>query len=101
MKHLPWPWLLVSGGHFIATAGVGGLIFLASHVPPKAIDLDAVISGLAGLEWILMAPRKGLLAAWPAETTPALLPPLATLLNSLLWGAALLGLQRAWRRLTR
>ena len=97
----PWRWLAVSAAHFLATVAIAGLIFLVSHVPPRAINLDSVLSVLAGVEWVLVAPRKGVLAAWPTETTPALLPPIATLLNSLGWGGLLLWMRREWRRLTR
>ena len=78
--------------------GLGGLIFLVSHIPPKAVNLDAVISALVFLENVLVAPRKLLLWLWPWETIPSGLIWVLTAINSLVWGAVLATLKVAWQK---
>ena len=78
--------------------GLGGLIFLVSHIPPKAVNLDAVISALVFLENVLVAPRKLLLWLWPWETIASGLIWVLTVINSLVWGAVLATLKVAWQK---
>jgi hypothetical protein len=70
-----------------------GVIFLAAHVPPKAVDLDAPIRGLQTGYEILRAPRLVLRWLWPGESSPLWLNWLLTILNSLVWGVGLAGLK--------
>ena len=86
--------------HFLILLGVSGLIFFASHLPPKAINLDGLILFLAGVEQVVEAPRKFLLWLWPGEATPRGLGLALTVINSLVWGVALAALKRLWRGLT-
>jgi hypothetical protein len=92
--------ILFSILHFCGALIIGGLIFLAAHLPPKAVNLDSVILMLANFEDVLLAPRKLFLQGWPGETTPRFLGVLATILNSAAWGCALAGVRLVWRRLT-
>jgi len=92
------PVLLFALLHYGVVLSLAGLIFLASHVPPKAINLDGLVLALFQTETVLTAPRKFLLWLWPGESTPALLSFFTTVLNSLLWGFALASLRRLWRK---
>src|ERR1043166_1054851 len=67
--------------HYLILLLTGGAIFLASHFPPKAVNLDALILVLFNTEFILTAPRKFLLWLWPGETTPGLLSMGTMILN--------------------
>jgi hypothetical protein len=91
--------LLFAALHYVALLSLGGLIFLVSHIPPRAVNVDAMLAVLVAVENVLVAPRKFLLWLWPWETTPAALGSILTVLNSLVWGAGLAGLKTAWRRL--
>ena len=73
-------------------------VFLVSHIPPKAVNLDAVISALVFLENVLVAPRKLLLWLWPWETIASGLIWVLTVINSLVWGAVLATLKVAWQK---
>src|SRR5882724_11287467 len=84
--------------HYLVLLLMAGAIFLASHFPPKVVNLDPLILALFNAESILTAPRKFLLWLWPGETTPGLLSMLTMLLNSLIWGAVLAGLRWLWVR---
>ena len=84
--------------HYGVLLGIAGLVFLAGHVPPKAIDLDSLLSALVTVETVLVAPRKGLLWLWPWETTPAGFGLWLTLINSAAWGFGLAGVRGFWRR---
>ncbi len=92
--------LLFAALHYLVLLGLAGLIFLFSHVPPKAVNLDAVILGLANVETVLVSPRKFFLWIWPGESTPRYLGFVASLFNSLLWGFLLAGCKTAWRKMT-
>ena len=85
--------------HYLLLIAIAGLLFLASHVPPKAANLDSVILALFAAESVLTAPRKVFLALWPGETTPAFLSFASTLVNSLLWGSAMAALNWLWQKL--
>ena len=87
--------------HYVVLLGVGGLIFLAGHVPPKAVNLDAAISGMVAVETVLEAPRKVVLKLWPWETTPSGFGTILSLINSLTWGLLLAGIRVAWQRAVR
>lgn len=69
-------------------AGLSGLIFLVSQIPPKAVQLDPLISVLVGAENVLVAPRRLAFACWPFESTPAGAGLVLTILNSAAWGIA-------------
>ncbi len=86
--------------HYLGLAGLSGLIFLVIHLPPKAVNLDALISALVFLENILVAPRKLLLWSYPWESAPAGLGLVLTVINSLTWGLALATLKTLWRKAT-
>lgn len=86
--------------HFAVLLCVSGLIFVASHIPPKAVNLDSIILFLAGVEWVLEAPRKFLLWVWPGESTQRWLGFFVSVVNSLVWGCALACLKWLWRRAT-
>ena len=79
---------------------LGGIIFLLSHVPPKAVNLDGLVLALVRVEDLLVTPRRLLLRLWPGETTPGGLGLCLTILNSLVWGCSLAGLRLLWRKLT-
>jgi len=79
--------------HFVAWSALAGTIFLLSHIPPKAVNLDTLILGLVRVEDVFVYPRKWILAGWPGERTPSLLPLCATVLNSIVWGAVLAGVR--------
>src|SRR5438067_7671742 len=59
--------------HYGAVLLFSGLIFFASHLPPKAINVDGIIMLLFRGETVLTAGRKVLLWLWPGESTPGLL----------------------------
>jgi len=92
--------MATASGGYAALLGVSGLIFFASHIPPKAVDLDGLINLLVAVENVLVAPRKFILWLWPWENTPAYLGLVLTCFNSLAWGLALTGIKRCWRKLT-
>jgi len=79
--------------HYLTVLLVAGFLFLISHVPPKAVNLDAVILALFKIEWVLTGPRKFLLWVWPGELTPAWLGFATKFSNSLIWGTVLAGLK--------
>jgi len=82
--------------HYATVLSVAGLIFVISHIPPRAVILDVVILALFKIEWVLIAPRKFLLWLWPGELTPVWLGFATTLSNSLLWGTVLAALKMFW-----
>jgi hypothetical protein len=82
--------------HYLVLLILSGLIFFASHVPPKAANLDGAILGLFQVENVLTAPRKFLLWLVPGETTPGLLGLGTAVLNSLIWGVALASGRALW-----
>ncbi len=75
---------------------VSGVIFLASHFPPSAANLDSVIVVVVNVESILEGPRKLLLHVWPWESTPRGFGIVASLFNCLVWGLGLTALRRFW-----
>ena len=80
---------------------VSGLIFLASHFPPKAANLDSLIVGLVKVETVLEGPRKLLLRLWPWENTPRGFGIVASVFNSLVWGLGLTAIRSFWLSATR
>jgi hypothetical protein len=86
--------------HYLVLNCLGGLIFVVIHIPPKAVNLDGLLSALVFVEDILVAPRKLLLWLWPWETTPSGFGLVLTLINSLIWGVALAAGRSAWRKAT-
>ena len=87
LKRALWLALL----HFITVLGVAGVVFLLSHVPPKAVNLDGLITAMVMVENVLVCFRKLLLDFWPLENTPASLGSILSVLNSLGWGLLLSG----------
>ena len=75
---------------------LSGLIFLASHFPPSAANLDSMIVGLVNVESILEGPRKILLRFWPWESTPRGFGIVASVFNSLAWGLGFTAMRRFW-----
>jgi len=84
--------------HYGAVMGLSALIFFASHLPPKAVNVDGLIMVLFQGETVLTAPRKVLLWLWPGESTPGLLSVFTTVVNSLLWGCALAICRLLWAK---
>lgn len=80
---------------------VSGLIFLASHFPPSAANLDSLIAGLVNVETVLEGPRKLLLRLGPWESTPRGFGIAASVCNSLVWGVVLAALRRFWLSATK
>ena len=97
LKSVLWFALL----HYLAALCLAGIIFLVSHVPPKAVNLDGLMVILHAGQSVLAGPRKLLLWAYPGEATPGWLGPVSTVLNSLVWGVALSGAKLAWRTVTK
>ena|GEM_PF-5477751 len=86
--------------HFVVLKAVEGTIFLVSHVPPKAVNLDGVYAFLVHIEDVLKFPRWLVDKLWRWETTPQVLPLALTIFNSAVWGAALAILRNFWRKAT-
>ena len=76
-----------------------GVIYLAAHVPPKAVNLDVPIRALQRVYEILRAPRFVLRWLWPGENSPLLLNWLLTMLNSLVWGVGLSVMRILWAKI--
>ncbi len=91
--------ILFSLLHFLVMVAVDGVIYLAAHIPPKAVNLDAPIRWLQQVYEILRAPRFILRWLWPGEHSPLLLNWLLTILNSLVWGVGLAGLGTLWAKM--
>jgi hypothetical protein len=94
LKRMFWFGLL----HFVTLQALAGFIFMAAHIPPKAVNLDGVIDLLVRFEDVLVFPRWLVLKCWPWEHTPGGLGLFLTLFNSAVWGAALAGLRSFWRK---
>ena len=75
---------------------VDGVIYLAAHIPPKVVNLDAPIQGLQWVYEVLRAPRFVLRRLWPTESSPLWLNWPLAILNSLVWGTGLAGLKITW-----
>lgn len=90
--------LVFSVFYFLVLELLDGLIFLLSHVPPKAANLDGLILKFYAVERLLAAPRGLLRSLWPWESTPPGFNILLTILNCLLWGLFLTGLKTLWTR---
>lgn len=86
--------------HYFVVLCLAGILFLISHIPPKAVNLDVVILALFNVESVLTGPRKLLLRFWPGESTPGWLSFTSTVANSFLWGTALATLKIVWRKVT-
>src|SRR6202040_195189 len=84
---------------YVVLLALAAVIFLLSHIPPKAVNLDFLILKFGGLETLLLWPRSLLRRLWPGESTPTVLNYLLSALNCLLWGLALAGLKTFWTRI--
>ena len=100
-RRLIWQVILFALLQYAVLLAVSGLIFLTSHFPPSAANLDSVIVGLVNVESILEGPRKFLLHLWPWETTPRGFGIVASLFNSLAWGGGLMAMRRFWISFTK
>ena len=78
-----------------------GAIFLLSHVPPSAVNLDGVILFLGDAEEFLALPRVLLRRLWPGESTPTALNFVLTFVNCILWGLVLASVKSLWENLRR
>jgi len=87
--------------YYLAFVALDGVIFLFSHVPPKAVNLDGLILPLFAAERILAWPRLILRWLWPGESTPACLNLVMTVLNCLIWGLTLASLKALWTKAQR
>lgn len=87
--------------HFIVLKSLAGVIFLAAHTPPKAVNLDGVITFLVHIEDVLVFPRWLALKLWPFEHTPGGLGFVLTVFNSAVWGFGLAALRNFWRNATK
>ena len=84
--------------YYVVLLALDAVIFLLSHIPPKAVNLDFLILKLGGLETLLRWPRSLLRHLWPGESTPTALNHLLSALNCLLWGLTLASLKTLWIR---
>jgi hypothetical protein len=75
------------------------LVFVLSHIPPVAANLDPLITPIARLEAALLWSKQLLRSLWPGESTPRLLLWAVTFINWILWGFLLAWVWRGWRRL--
>ena len=82
--------------YYVLLLALNAVIFLLSHIPPKAVNLDFLILKFGEVERILLWPRSLLRRLWPGESTPTALNYLLSGLNCLLWGLALSGLKTFW-----
>ena len=96
LKKVLWFALL----HFVLLKAVEGIIFMAAHIPPRAVNLDGAIEVLVRIEDVLVFPRWLVLRLWPWENTPPGLGLGLTVFNSIAWGAGLAGLHHFWRKAT-
>ena len=85
--------------YYVVLLALDAIIFLLSHIPPRAVNLDFLILKFGGLETLLLWPRSLLRRLWPGESTPTVLNYLLSALNCLLWGFALAGLKTFWTRI--
>jgi hypothetical protein len=74
------------------------LVFVLSHIPPMAANLDPLVAPLARVEIALLWSKQLLRSLWPGETSSRLLLWSVTVANWLLWGFLLALLWRLWRR---
>lgn len=87
--------------HYLVLSGVSGVVFLTSHTPPNAVNLEALVNALVAVENILVAPRKLILWLWPWEHTPSHLGLMLTCGNSIAWGLVMAVIKVCWQKLTR
>jgi hypothetical protein len=88
--------LLCAFFYYLAFLALDGVLFLLSHIPPKAVNLDALIVRLVEVEEFLAWPRVFLRHLWPGESTPTAFNYVLPLLNCLVWGLLLAGLKAVW-----
>jgi hypothetical protein len=84
--------------YYFVMVFLGAVIFILSHIPPAAVNLDWLVLKVAALREILGWPRPWLRRLWPGETTPAAVNFLARILTCLIWGFALSGARTLWSR---
>ena len=100
-RRLSWQVIFFALLQYAVLLAVSGLIFLASHFPPSAANLDSVIVGLVNIESIIEGPRKLFLHLWPWESTPRGFGIAASICNSLVWGFGLTAIRRFWLSATK
>ena len=82
--------------YYLVFLALDAVIYLLSHVPPKAVELNSLVLFLFDLERVLAAPKTFLRWLWPGESTPRYLNLLVTLLNCVVWGLVLAGAKKFW-----
>lgn len=87
--------------HYLSLQCLAGVIFLAVHTPPRAVNLDGLISFLVRIEDVLVFPRWLALRLWPFEYTPPGMGIALAVWNSAVWGGTLAALRNFWRHATR
>jgi hypothetical protein len=95
-RSLPRQVILFGLLYYLVFLALDALIYLLSHVPPKAVDLNSLVLFLFDLERVLAGPKAFLRRLWPGESTPRYLNLLVTFLNCVVWGLGLAGLRRLW-----
>jgi hypothetical protein len=90
--------LLFAVIYYFLMLALGVVILILSHIPPGLMNLDWVILKIGVIREILGWPRPLLRRLWPAETTPAAVNLLATVMTCLIWGFALSGVKTLWTR---
>ena len=88
MKRVIFKVLLYSVAFYLFLLALRGVSFLVAHLP-SASALDKVLVAIVSVEGILTAPKRFLRMVWPSQATPGFLNMALTILNSLIWGAAL------------
>ena len=90
--------LIFAIGYYLFLLLWGGIIFLLSHIPPPALNLDGLLLRMGPIQSALVWPRALLRKLWPGERTPAILNYILPVMNCLFWGLALAGLKKLLRR---
>jgi len=83
--------------YFAVLVSVNAMIFLLSHIPPTAMNIDRLLLGLGSVERFLVWPRLALRKLWPSESTPVIFNYLLPVLNCLIWGLLLATINIFWK----
>ncbi len=74
--------------HFVLLGLLAGLLFLLSHIPPRAANLDPLILFFQWIYDILYLPIATVRWLWPGESSPWLLNIMARIGGSAMVGLA-------------
>jgi hypothetical protein len=85
--------------HFLALKFADLVLFLFTHLPPAAIQIDGLIRIALIPYRILLFPRPQIRQLWPGESTPSWLNIACAIAASVLWGIALAALLAARRKI--